>query len=129
MSRSTTHKAEFAGQDRLFRLRIGEMGELENLCGAGIGMIFQRLIAFQYKYVDVRETIRLGLIGGGMVPSQAASLVKRYVDAEDVPVTENAPLAIDILRVKFEGVTEATKGDDPPGERTGSGSPATSPLS
>lgn len=129
----TTLVADFAGQDRIFRLRIGEMGELETLCGAGIGAIFQRLATLQCKYADVRETIRLGLIGGGMSPSEAAFLVKRYVDAEDVPVNVNVPLAIDILRVKFEGVAEATKDDakgaDSPGEPPGSGGPATSPRS
>lgn len=129
---STSLVASFAGQDRIFRLRIGEIGELETLCDAGIGGVFSRLATMQFKFADVRETIRLGLIGGGTVASQAAFFVKRYVD--DRPLNENVPLAIDILRATFEGAKDATKADDPPsgdgsGKQAGSGDPATSPPS
>ena len=128
MSLSTALVSEFGGQNRVFKLRIGEMGELETLCGTGIAGIYSRLATLQFRYADVRETIRLGLIGGGMVASEAAFLMKRYVDSDDVPVNANVPLAIAILQAKFEGVKEAAK-DEPLGEPMGSGSPATSPPS
>lgn len=119
----TAFAASFAGKARVFDLRIGEIEELENLCGAGIGAIFSRLATLQFRLADVRETIRLGLIGGGMPASEATFFVKRYVDRE--PINENIQLAADILRALFDGVKDATK-DDPPGEPARSDSPATS---
>ncbi len=55
-----------------------------------------RTIGNDWRVDDVRETIRLGLIGGGCTPTEAALLVARYIDAaSDWP--SNAGLAAAIL--------------------------------
>lgn len=123
MTRPTSHTAPFSGRARIFDLPIGEIGQLETLCGAGIGAIYTRVVTMQFRFADVRETIRLGLIGGGMVPSQADLLVEQRVDGR--PLNENVQLAADILRALFDGVAAATK-DDPSGEADRSDSPAMS---
>lgn len=54
-----------------------------------------RNIGGDWRVDDVRETIRLGLIGGGMTPSDAYLLVATYVDAR--PLAENISLAAEVL--------------------------------
>jgi hypothetical protein len=119
----TTHYAAFAGQRRRFRLRLGEMAELERLCGAGIGAIMVRLHSHQFKAADIRETVRLGLEGGGMIEPEATALVMHYLD-DGVPLADHIALAGEILNACVCGVPDTGK---PEGER--SDDPATSPPS
>ena len=51
---------------------------------------------------DVRETIRIGLVGGGMSPVDASRLLKRYVD--EVPDwTVNCKIAANIIAAAMLG--------------------------
>lgn len=123
----TTIRRRFAGRDRIFRLRLGEIEQLEAACGSGVGGVFVRLATLQHKVADIRETIRLALIGGGLVPSQADQLVEDYVDG--APLVENQQLAVDILEALHNGVKDAEKDmPETSGKAGGSGNPATSPL-
>jgi Phage tail tube protein, GTA-gp10 len=54
-----------------------------------------RSIGGDWRVDDVRETIRLGLIGGGMTPTDAYVAVTRYVDER--PLTENIGVAAAVL--------------------------------
>jgi Phage tail tube protein, GTA-gp10 len=63
-----------------------------------------------WRVDDVRETIRLGLIGGGMTPSDASVQVARYVDAAGEWPT-NVGLASAILLHALTGPQ-----DDQPGK-------------
>lgn len=128
IAKTTVLHADFAGRRRRFCLRIGEIGELEQLCGAGVGEIWKRLAMLDFRASDIRETIRLGLIGGDEIaPVHADSIVTRYVDGR--PIAENIDLAVAILRALMEGVAEAS--EHLPGKQmAGSqGGPATSPPS
>ncbi len=78
-----------------FRLNISGLLELEGKCDAGVMAIYDRLIDGKWKLVDVRETIRIGLIGGGKAPTDAHALTARYVD--DRPLLESYPVALQIL--------------------------------
>lgn len=93
--------ADFAGRPCRFQLRLGEMAELERLCGAGIGAIFMRLGAHQFSHRDVWDTIRLGLEGGGMSGLAASALVLRY---QDEPLMDYLPLAGRIVAAAVNGV-------------------------
>jgi hypothetical protein len=67
--------------DHAFNLKLqSQIEELEDKCGCGIAEIFNRLREGRWKLADVRESIRIGLIGGGKTPVQALALVKRYID-------------------------------------------------
>jgi len=124
----TTNARRFGGSDRVFGRRIGEMGEVATLCGAGVGEIYQRVATLRYRLADLRETIRLGLIGGDAPPGEADMLVSRYVDGR--PIGEYMQLAADILIALHSGAREAARdADDAPGKAAGSGDPATSPPS
>lgn len=119
----TAVDAAFAGRRRTFRLRIGEMGELERLCDAGIGEIMLRLASHRFRVSDIRETIRLGLEGGGMAEPEATALVMRYVD--DEPLSDHLQIAADILSAAVSGVPIEPGNAD----REGPSTPATSPVS
>ena len=71
---------EFADGDYLFKLPLKRLAELEDKCGAGIGAIYKRLALHEYSNTDIREIVRLGLIGGGLTGLEAAKLIERYVD-------------------------------------------------
>lgn len=115
----------------LFSLRVGQIGELQEKCGdlnkidgtlrlSGPGEIAQRLTYGTWRLADVRETIRLGLIGGGKTPTEAYTLVGRYVDQR--PLLENVLIAQAIILRALNGPPEeeaAEKKDDQPAEGSG----------
>lgn len=50
---------------------------------------------------DTRELVRLGLIGGGMSPTDALRMVRTYV--EERPAAENFSLVVKIVDAFFHG--------------------------
>lgn len=75
-----------------FRLGLKEIEELEEKTGVSIFQITQALSpAREAKLREIRETIRIGLIGGGQKPEDARKLVERYVDER--PLDESRDLA------------------------------------
>lgn len=71
-------------------------GDMDPDYGADINLFAMlRQIGGDWRVDDVRETIRLGLIGGGMSPTDAFVFVSGYVD--QYPLTENIGLAASIL--------------------------------
>jgi len=78
-----------------FRLAFGQIVELEEKRGAPIAEIADRLATRRWYAADITETIRLGLIGGGVKPEAALRLVERYVKAR--PLMESVPVAIEII--------------------------------
>jgi hypothetical protein len=114
--------------------KIGQALELQEKCGAGVGTIMTRLLNGAFFVNDFRETIRLGLIGGGDVnPPAALSLVKRYVDER--PWKESVLVATAIISAAIVGAPEKKTEkaapadpakDPPPMETTG---PSTDPPS
>lgn len=81
--------------------------ELEEKCGCGIAEILSRIRDNRWKFSDVRETMRLGLIGGGMLPDKALTMTQRYVDER--PWVENVLPAQAVLFAAMVGV----QGDNP----------------
>lgn len=128
--KSTAYYATFGGRRRRFCLRLGEMAELEQLCDAGIGEITKRLALCTFKFADVRETVRLGLIGGenpDLPPGLVDILLENYLDNR--PLLENLPLAQGIISALMEGVAEVAAKMPGNQEQERSESPATSPAS
>jgi hypothetical protein len=62
-----------------FRLRIGELRELEAKRDSSHGEIWIRLASMKGRVDDIYEVLRLGLIGGGMGPVMALGLTAKYV--------------------------------------------------
>lgn len=101
-----------------FCLRIGEARLLQEACNAGPPTVLHRLVNQQYYVDDFRETIRLGLIGGGMSQAEALDKVKRFVDSR--PWEESRLIAAAILSAAMGGVE-----DEPVGKAEGSPTEAT----
>jgi hypothetical protein len=80
----------WAGDERLFRLRLGELRELQTLCDAGPEEIKDRILLGKWRVDDLREVLRLGLIGGGMDPIKAIALMKQHFD-EVEPLKNKTP--------------------------------------
>jgi Phage tail tube protein, GTA-gp10 len=100
-----------------FRLGIGQLRELQEKTGCGPLELFRRLGQGHWRVDDVRETLRIGLIGGGMKPPDALRLVRRYVDER--PLTESVLPAQAVLMVALYGEQEDKK---QPGETDRRGS-------
>ncbi len=123
----TAIRKPFAGQERTFDLRIGEILALERACDAGIFGILHRIAAHQARLADIRDTIRLGLIGGGSSDGEATRLVMDAVDNR--PLVEALPLAAEILHSVVNGLppVEAEKDDAAGKTEAESQTPAGSP--
>ncbi|QOZ26174.1 gene transfer agent family protein [Bradyrhizobium sp. CCBAU 51753] len=104
----TPYVTFFGDGEQTFQLTPALIAELEAKCGP-IGALFNRLNYRQFSQVDLSETIRLALIGGGTAPKRAAELIATYV--ADRPISETYPIAAKILeRVWFGAPNEATNG-------------------
>jgi hypothetical protein len=101
-----------------FRLGIGQLEELQEKCGVGPPKIAWRLGTSEWRVADVRETLRLGLIGAGMAADQAATLVRRY--ASDGQLLENVLPALLVINAAIQGTPDEPLGKDEGAETEGS---------
>lgn len=104
MSASAKVDFDWADGHYVFRLPIGPAIELEEKCAAGLREIYTRLATGTWRIADLRETLRLGLIGGGLAPDAALRLVRRYVDER--PFEENVRPAMLVLMAALVGVPD-----------------------
>lgn len=104
------HVAYFGDGEKTFALTTPMQLELQSKASAGIGLIYQRAMSMQFGIADLIETIRLGLIGAGMSPTDAQHLVDTY--AVNRPVMEVLPLALDILECAWSGKAVTDAGQD-----------------
>ena len=103
-----------------FRLAIGQLRELQEKCSAGPIEVLDRLANRRWRVDDVRETVRLGLIGGGLDPIKALSLVRHYIDER--PLMESIAPAQAILMAALIGAEGDEVGKEEAGETTTDGS-------
>jgi hypothetical protein len=99
-----SHSAFFGDGERTFKLTPELIVELERKTGSGIGGFCRRLFVGDFGHGDLVETIRLGLIGGGETPENAAALVGAYVVGR--PLSESYPLAVSILEALWFGAAK-----------------------
>lgn len=114
MSRDGSISLDWGNSRHRFRLGIGELRELQEeinrpraKIGApliGPGSLWRSLQTYDAWKDEVREVIRLGLIGGGMKPLDALGLVRRYVDER--PLVESSVHAVAVLGAALFGPPE-----------------------
>lgn len=109
---------EWAGRERFFALRFGDVLDLEQACGTGkeraaIGAIFMSVGTGRFGAGEVYHTIRLALIGGGLERLKADQLMREHFDKG--PYVAHASLAMDILTALMAGIepSEGEGGGDP----------------
>jgi hypothetical protein len=128
----------FGGAEYPFRIAFGQWRELQesvNKARIEIGepavgpmSLFRALLDGNAWPHDVREVIRLGLIGGGMKPERALVLVKRHIEA--AAYYDVLPAARIVLQYSMFGPPNDPVGKAPtpaapetPAMTTASGSP------
>jgi hypothetical protein len=118
VSRHGTIRLIFAGDERPFRLAYKQLRELQELCTlpgdkivSGPLAIASRLGEGTWRLQDVREAIRLGLVGGGMKDGEATALVKRQIEDSEESLLDHVALARAVLFAALMGAR-----DDPAGK-------------
>lgn len=108
-------KRDFGNGAHGFALRWTQVSELETLAQKGS---FQLLSTFAacgnpardpeaasaFRQQDLREVIRLGLVGAGMNAVEAIKMVRDYVEGR--PIEEVLPLGIEVLSAAMFGSPE-----------------------
>ena len=115
MSRSARVRAFFGDQDYDFALLIGQCVELQELTDCGLGECLTRIEQLRVK--EIKEVIRLGLVGGGMDKQAAFRLTERHVVAGELGACGST--AFQIVAAAITGVE-----DEPLGESKGDGTSA-----
>lgn len=110
MSRNGGITLDWADGTYPFRLAWGQLAELQEKCDAGPYVVLQRLHNGTWRLSDIADTIRLGLIGGGMKPVDALKQVRTYV--EERPPMENVIFAQAILSAALIGAPEESVGEN-----------------
>jgi len=113
-----------------FRLTLSGLFELEIKCKAPVAVLFNRMHAGEYSVNDIRETIRLGLIGGGMKDAEANALVELQFDNKisEVGFTQHHPVAYSILGAVMMGFVDHPLPPAAEGESPSSSTPQPSTL-
>jgi len=115
MGRDASVTLAWADGNYTFRLAWGELIELQEQCDAGPYVVLGRLSQGAWKMQDISETLRLGLIGGGVEPAKALTLVETYVKPR--PPMENLQFARGVLSLALLGPPPEKNGE--PGEKPG----------
>lgn len=128
---------EFGDGDYLLALRLPQIIELQRLCDAGIFVIHGRVLKGRYSLgadgvlavpsegeshvLDIYETIRLALIGGGqgsvngaevkVNALRARQLVETYCHTQ--PLKDSWEIAASILHALIEGYEGQKKSPEP----------------
>ena len=112
------------GEDVFCIAKVGLILDLEDKCKSPFAVIMARLENGAWGLNDVRETIRLGLMGGGMKPEAAMAAVRRHVDEN--PLAHSVLVAYEVVKAAMFGVP-----DDPVGktqdDESGKAKPAEAP--
>ncbi len=77
-----------------FRLGLDEARELQKKTGGGLWTLALRIARDDWLVDDLRETIRIGMIGGGADPATALSEIKTYFDKQPKLKQREAALRI-----------------------------------
>ncbi len=112
------------GENKFNIAPIGHILELEDKCRCGVREILTRIASDRWYANDLRETLRLGLIGAGKDPEEAHKLVVRYFDGR--PMLESAKPAFAVLAAALVGVPEDDVGKKPAADQAKSAEAAVS---
>ena len=96
----------FADKKYAFEMKWERIVEWEETFNKSMFGTFNEMVERRTgRASEVREIIRLGLIGGGTKPTEALRLVGRYV--ENRPLSESVPVALEIVEAALFGAPES----------------------
>lgn len=125
MSRDASITLPFAGDETLFVMSWGEIIRLQEVRNCGPYVVLDRLVSGNWLVEDIREVIRIGLIGGGMDVAKAIKLVREHVEKR--PPLESLVIAQRILGAGLVGAPDEPPGEDQAANQMGNAS-TTSPT-
>lgn len=102
---------EFGDGTYTFRLPLGQLEELQEKTGIGPFRLAQRMLSGDWSPSDVYETIRLGLIGGGLDSIKALRLIQRYAQEEGLWL-RNVDIAQRVIWAALAGAPEEAPGKE-----------------
>lgn len=108
---------QWRGGCHTFHLPLGGLRAVQDRCDAGPQEILDRIIAGRWRVDDLYETIRQGLIGGGLAAGVATSLTDKTLSTH--PLEEFRVTAQSVLIAALVGVEDDPVEDDAPGEDEG----------
>lgn len=100
---------DFGDGSHQFRLAMGQLEELQEKTGVGPFVLLTRFQSQEWRIQDVSNTIRLGLVGGGMEPIAALNLTRRYVEDRSDWIN-SARLCYGIMLAALAGAPEEAPG-------------------
>ena len=103
MSRNAEVTLAWGDGEYKFRLGIGEVRELQEKTSCGPYFLLGRVDGGQWFIDDLRETIRIGLIGGGLEPVKALALAGLLVISA---VEELRRQGMPMMQALVEGAAE-----------------------
>lgn len=115
MSRNADVMIEWGGGQTLFRLGIGELEKLDDALDCGPAHLLEKIRTGTWRVKDLRETLRWGLIGGGLTPPEAAKQLALYFDGR--PLMEAVLPAQAILIAVLAGAPDEPVGGDDDGPK------------
>jgi Phage tail tube protein, GTA-gp10 len=83
---------------------IGVVKEVESVLGVGVGVVFSRVQSGENYDDDYYTIIRMGLIGGGMAPTDALRKCEAYI--RFMPYQAQRLLAHALLLHRYAGIGE-----------------------
>lgn len=108
MSADGSIKIVWGGEERRFRLAIGQLQELQETINRNRGAhpigpwsLLQLVMKGDAWPDDLREVLRLGLLGGGTKQHLVPGLLKRYFD--EAPLLWSCVPALQILKAALMG--------------------------
>lgn len=107
---SDTIEREWGDGVYRFRLGLGELREIQEKTGTGALLLLRRMATHGWFIDDIREVLRLGLIGAGTEPVKALKLVDRYCEPSKNALLPCVELAVTLLGRAISGPE-----DDPVG--------------
>ncbi|NTI22375.1 gene transfer agent family protein [Rhizobium rhizogenes] len=105
------------GGEHPFKLGIGELRALQSATGVGPLFLMGRIVGSQWFVDDIIDTVRLGLIGGGMKPEDAKKLTDRVFTDNTPALYKHVLLATKVLRDSVMGEPDDPTGEDDQGEQ------------
>lgn len=120
MSQSVT--MTWPGGEHSFRLALAQLEGLQQKTDAGPEWMLMKLRSGQWTAVDLFETLRFGLIGGGMGDGEAGKIVRDAFDRH--PLINFKVPALAVLMAALYGPAEDPAGKpSPAGGTTPNGFP------
>ena len=100
------------GGEHPFKLGIGQLRALQSATGVGPLFLLGRFAGSQWLVDDIIDTVRLGLIGGGMSEVDAKKLTDRVFTENTPALYRSVLVAVKILQLAIMGEPDDPVGDE-----------------